>query len=120
MNFEEAVYIALNAEFKFKAAYYEMQYQNASKAEPMDFIHDEDEAEIQAAKHLSSSLTSVDVTCAEAQNTFVLTVRCESNVSLGRTKPLPQAATLARQGKTSIPSRCGATYWEGNKLLKIL
>ena len=47
-----------------------------------------------SSKLLSTNVTSVDVTCAEAQNTFIQTVRCESNVSLGQTKPFPQAAIL--------------------------
>ena len=37
---------------------------------------------------------------------------CERNASLGRSKPQLQAATLAKQGKTSASSRRGETYWE--------
>ena len=51
----------------------------------------------------------------EAQNTFVRAVRYENNVSLAQIKVLPLAVKVARQGETSIPSRCGATYWEGTK-----
>ena len=39
----------------------------------------------------SSNVTSVDVTRAEAQGTFTLAVRCESNVNIDQIKPLPQA-----------------------------
>ena len=53
-TFEEAVDVALNAEFNFKAARYGTQCQNLSsfdKAEPMDLSHAEgDEAELQAAE----------------------------------------------------------------------
>ena len=46
-------------------------------------------------KFVSSDLASVDVTCAEAQNTFNQPIRCESNTSLGQTRLLPQAVKLA-------------------------
>ena len=49
-TFEEAVDVALNAEFNFKAARYGTQYQNASTAEPMDLSYAEDEAELHAAE----------------------------------------------------------------------
>ena len=53
-TFEEAVDVALNAEFNFKAARYGTQCQNSSsfdKAEPMDLSHAEgEEAELQAAE----------------------------------------------------------------------
>ena len=53
-TFEEAVDVALNAEFNFKASRYGTQCQNSSsfdKAEPMDLSHAEgEEAELQAAE----------------------------------------------------------------------
>ena len=49
-NFEEAVGVALNFEFNFKAARYGTQYQNASTAEPMDLIYDEEEEELHTAE----------------------------------------------------------------------
>ena len=49
-TFEEAVDVALNAEFNVKAARYGTQYQNASTAEPMDLSYAEDEAELHAAE----------------------------------------------------------------------
>ena len=49
-TFEEAVDVALNAEFNFKAARYGTQYHNARTAEPMDLSYAEDEAELHAAE----------------------------------------------------------------------
>ena len=75
----------------------------------MDISHAEEEAKLRTAEQQHKS---VDVTHAEARNAFVLTVRCESNVSLGEISLLPQAVTLERQEKTSVPSRRRPSYWE--------
>ena len=50
LTFEEAVDVALNAEFNFKATCCSIQCQSSSKAEPMDLSYAEDEAILQAAE----------------------------------------------------------------------
>ena len=112
-TFEEAVDVALNAEFNLKAASYGTQCHMRT---PLIRLSLWTSAMLKVKKLsfklLSSNVTSVDVTCAEARGTFALAARCESNASIGQAKPLPLAVNPARRGKTSTPSRRGAPYWE--------
>ena len=99
----------MNAEFNFKAARYGTQYHNASTAEPMDLSYAEDEAELHAA---------------EQQRNIRRCYMCGSTKHLRPSCPLrkqrqPRSSQVPAPGRksdaageTSIPSRCGVTYWD--------
>ena len=99
-TFEEAVDIALNAEFNFKAARYGTHGYNQSsfdRAEPWKSAMQKK----LSFKLLSSIETSVDVSCAEVQNTSAQRVRYANSVRNGKAVTLPlQARNLVRCGKT--------------------
>ena len=56
---------------------------------------------------MSSNVTSVDVTRAEARGNFDLTVVCESNASISQIIPLLQVGKLTQQGSTLLAVGAG-------------
>jgi len=118
-SFEEAVNVALNAEFSFKSARLSWTASQASSfgtsdasngAVPMDISYAEDE-EALSFRQPSSTLASVDAMCAGARNTCVQAARCASSARLLQAEALPLSRSWARGGETPKPSRRGAPCW---------
>ena len=88
-TFEEAVDVALNAEFNFKAARYGTHgYSQSSsdRAVPMDICNAEEEAELQTAEQHQNIRRCL---CAVVQNTSAQRVRYANSVRNGNAVTLP-------------------------------
>ena len=115
---KKVVNIELNGEFNFKAAHYAHSVINRTQVvRRILWISAIPEKRLKF-KLLSRDIPSVDVTCAEARNTFVLAFCCEINANIERTIFLSQAQKPTCHGKTSAPSRAPCDYWNITKLCR--
>ena len=115
-TFEEVVDVALNDEFNFEADQYGTQWDTSSSVdmvESMDFSHTGEEAELQADEK-QRNIRRCHI-CGK-KGIFALAARCESNASISRAIPLPQAGNSI--WKSSTLGRRGPPYWERTKLCR--